>query len=404
MKLDRFLARAPAEQLVQIAAAIELVDGKAPTEFRVWRAGENPTDFGVHVFSASSAKSVMAVYEKRGNTLVVDYDHKSIRSDGPADAGKAAGWFVPEVRDGEMWATRVEWTAAARAGIEAKEWRYFSPTYFTRGGEIVRLVNIALTNNPATHNLEPLAANVLAALGGSNNGDRSMKLSSQDMQLAAALVAAVEEVMGKAESPELKKLAQQVDAALDQMMGAPADKPDGSEPEAAPPGDGAADAAAAKTAAKVALAASKRIVAAAARVTGGKPTDADTIVASLERAFEKAKTDGAVALELASEVKKLRADADARETRDLIAANRKKFTPALEKWALSQSPEQLRTWLAAQPEVSSDDAHREPKKKTDDDVTLTAAELQLCSQMKTDPKEMLAHKRKMLGLAPAEVK
>jgi len=141
----------------------------APTAFRIWKAGDNPTDHGVHKFTARSARTLAAEQAARGNLYSIDVDHLSLTKGDKAavpEARKAVGFHQLEVREGaggpELWATNVEWTDAVRAGLEKKppEWRYFSPAYDVdkRTGEIVSYLNTALTNNPATWNVTALAS------------------------------------------------------------------------------------------------------------------------------------------------------------------------------------------------------------------------------------------------------
>ncbi len=131
-----------------------------PTEFRIFTAGTVETSKGRFTFDAKAAKSVMAAFGDQGNELMVDYDHASLSPMpvDPARAGIAAGWFGLELRDGELWAVNVRWTLPASEALRRKEWRYMSPAFRTEGKRIVSIVNVALTNIPATKRLEPLMA------------------------------------------------------------------------------------------------------------------------------------------------------------------------------------------------------------------------------------------------------
>ncbi len=137
-------------------------DGEgAPTAFRIWAAGKVVTDHGDHLFTQESASKLLADQATRGNRFSIDVDHMSLNDQAPPENHKAVGWFSVEVRDGDLWAVSVEWTKEIAAGLTAKppEWKYFSPAYETKkkSGEIVRLLNLALTNNPATHEVTALA-------------------------------------------------------------------------------------------------------------------------------------------------------------------------------------------------------------------------------------------------------
>lgn len=140
--------------------------GKAPTAFRIWAAGDNPTDKGLHRFTATSADALMGAQRARGNTYSIDVDHLSLSESAPPEARKAVGWMrlatrLDDAGNHELWAVGVEWTAAVKAGLECDppEWRYFSPAYDVdkKTGEINRFLNTALTNNPATWGVTALA-------------------------------------------------------------------------------------------------------------------------------------------------------------------------------------------------------------------------------------------------------
>ena len=137
-----------------------------PAEFRIFRAGTNETTKGVFLFDEESQKSVMAGFARHGADVPIDYEHKMLDWLAPASDMVAAGWFTPEVRNGDLWATNVRWTNKAAAHLREGEWRYMSPAFTTgEDGRILELINVALTNLPATHQLEALvAASARAAL------------------------------------------------------------------------------------------------------------------------------------------------------------------------------------------------------------------------------------------------
>lgn len=148
--------------------SIVLAGDEPPNEFRIFTAGTVETSKGTFTFDEAAASAVMADYAKQGNELMVDYDHASLAgiSLDPAQSGKAAGWFNIELRSGELWATNVRWTQPAADALRRKEWRYMSPAFSTgEGGQILGLLNVALTNIPATRKLEPLMAASVTALG-----------------------------------------------------------------------------------------------------------------------------------------------------------------------------------------------------------------------------------------------
>lgn len=144
---------------IQTALEIPLEGVDPPKEFRLFRSGSNETTKGVFLFDEVSCKSVPEAVADWGNDFAVDYGHAMVDPSplDPAQAGIAAGWFRPALRDGELWATEVRWTKRATAYIAAKEYRYISPFFeVDKEGRVVKFVNVALTNIPATYNLTPL--------------------------------------------------------------------------------------------------------------------------------------------------------------------------------------------------------------------------------------------------------
>lgn len=174
---------------VRTCSAIAVEAGALPSEIRLFRFGPNETHNGTFTFDEGSAKSVLENFARYGlPRLAIDYDHKSVAGEGPADAGKAAGSFIPEVRTDGLWATDIQWTASAREALEAKEWLYFSPTFETESetGRVLSILNFALTNFPATFGLQPLVARhvltTMAATATETDGDTPVK--DEDLKTA----------------------------------------------------------------------------------------------------------------------------------------------------------------------------------------------------------------------------
>lgn len=134
----------------------------APSEFLILRRGENPTRKGILVFDDDAAASVMSEYEKGGVLLPLDFDHAMASEASRVEDRFAAGWFQPEIRNGDLWAV-VEWTERGKAAVESKEWRYTSlfgdiEPLGKGKARLKRLRNVALVNLPATLNTLPLVA------------------------------------------------------------------------------------------------------------------------------------------------------------------------------------------------------------------------------------------------------
>jgi phage I-like protein len=129
-----------------------------PSAFRVFAAGLNRSDKGDFLFDEQAAAAVMEAFRQKAIDISIDYDHQSTAT--PQVSAPAAGWCRLELRAGALWATSVRWTPRAQAALDAGEYRYFSPLFnFDEDtGRITKLINIALTNTPALHELRPLVA------------------------------------------------------------------------------------------------------------------------------------------------------------------------------------------------------------------------------------------------------
>lgn len=152
-------------RLSQRLGSIDAVaDKPLPTEFRIFRAGENPSDRGgkPFVFDASAAASVMAAYNEGGHKLMMDLAHASTDPSAEtlrADATDALCWYDIEVRTGELWAINIEWTPEGERRIRAKLQRYVSPTFTHDDNRCIgELINVALVAMPGFYNATDLAA------------------------------------------------------------------------------------------------------------------------------------------------------------------------------------------------------------------------------------------------------
>lgn len=204
-----------------------------PVAFRIWKAGVNITDHGSTVFSERSAVLLMEQQATRGNRFPIDVDHLSLDKEAPIAARKAVGWFNIEVRDGELWARDVEWTDVVRDGLtkEPPEWRYHSPAYDqdSETGEVIGLVNLAITNLPATHAVTALATRRVCL---HKDSSRMATKKRADGMKWSALKAAIE---GTDEDAKMAAYAALADAFPDEATeGAERDAEGGEEPKKDP--------------------------------------------------------------------------------------------------------------------------------------------------------------------------
>ncbi|MFA7175541.1 MAG: phage protease, partial [Kiritimatiellia bacterium] len=124
---------------VSIAELGPDTDGKLPEWYLIFAAGTCELEGeGQSVVDAIAAAQTLKNLSRRGIDIVVDYEHQSI---GNAKA-PAAGW-VKEWKwvDGQGLLARIDWTDEAAGYLKAKEYRYFSPVFYTKK-EDRRLVGV----------------------------------------------------------------------------------------------------------------------------------------------------------------------------------------------------------------------------------------------------------------------
>lgn len=97
----------------------------APTEFQLlpWGKIEISGDEPVYLYDQEAA-ALIEEFKKRGNDMVIDYEHQTMQD----VQAPAAGWIKRLVWKGTegLWAV-VEWTAKAEEYLKNREYRYFSP-------------------------------------------------------------------------------------------------------------------------------------------------------------------------------------------------------------------------------------------------------------------------------------
>lgn len=140
-----------------IIAAIQAVKD-APEWFLLFKEGWNEIEGeGKFLVDSAAFYEVASYFNKRGNDLVIDYEHATI--DG--EKAPAAGW-ISELRytSGKGIEARVTWIPEAAAHVSKGEYRYFSPVFYVRKSDsrLVAVHSVALTNAPKTNNLTPILA------------------------------------------------------------------------------------------------------------------------------------------------------------------------------------------------------------------------------------------------------
>jgi len=130
---------------------------------------------------ASTAARLVAAGSSTGADFLIDYEHQTLNTQDNGLPAPAAGWFKRlEWREGEgLFMSNIQWTEKARVMIAAREYRHLSPVfhYDANTGDIVDIVSVALTNNPALTGLVDLAA---AKARCSANADGTSGMSARD--------------------------------------------------------------------------------------------------------------------------------------------------------------------------------------------------------------------------------
>lgn len=156
-----------------IAARVspETAGGPAPGRIQLFPAGEFSARDGrpgtlkgvkakAWTLTFENAAAVIARWQQRGTPLVVDYEHQTINAAENGKPAPAAGWIESlEAGPDGLYAT-VKWTDAARAFIQADEYRYISPVFSfdPETGAVLELKSAALTNYPAIDGMDAVTA------------------------------------------------------------------------------------------------------------------------------------------------------------------------------------------------------------------------------------------------------
>jgi phage I-like protein len=147
-----------------LCLALDVPQGEPPTNFQILGAGVTATTKRDVLFDDEARAAVSSAFMSHGmDRLPIDFDHGMLSPLKSADSSAAAGWFVPMVHSasGALMATDVQWTPRAAQMLRDREFRFFSPALRIENstGRVTKLINVALTNLPATKDQMPLVAN-----------------------------------------------------------------------------------------------------------------------------------------------------------------------------------------------------------------------------------------------------
>ena len=188
----------------------------AQGRFRIFAEGKIKTDYGLSLMTPKAGREIIKKFVARGNDMMIDLRHFSISPTATREQSEALGWIrCPnglEYVDGDgLYAVGVQWDPEIKAGLECTppKWKYFSPYYDQdkKTKVITELLNVALTNMPATHGLNRLAAE--------RSGPMDLKMLGA-LMLALSMAAEAGDENAKAYLAQLTAgLGDQAQAALD---------------------------------------------------------------------------------------------------------------------------------------------------------------------------------------------
>lgn len=199
------------------------IERQAPKEFKLWSAGENPTDYGVHIWNERSCQEVMAQYEMRGNLLGLDIEHSG-SGDSPMreDPNRpTAGYCQLEIRNGEPWIV-FDWSTNAVEQIESGQRRYLSPEYCTDPDtkEIIGLERVSLVHEPGTWGIKLLCSKNQKTNNGINNKTRiKTVMDESDLKLIGSALLCLKMAAEKVQDESAKGLMGQAMQALMDGLG-----------------------------------------------------------------------------------------------------------------------------------------------------------------------------------------
>ncbi|PII53749.1 hypothetical protein BMF90_07545 [Serratia sp. OLHL2] len=165
-------------------AALSVVIENAGPRVQLFPAGAframdgRPDDIPHWYIDAALAQVLIDVAAQRNTPYCFDYEHQTLHSKTNGKPNPAAGWFsrLEWVEGKGLFAVDVEWTEAARAMIEAKEYRFISPLFnYDAQGNVKHFINAALTNTPALDDMEALLAAASQQLTGENTVDELLE-------------------------------------------------------------------------------------------------------------------------------------------------------------------------------------------------------------------------------------
>lgn len=215
------------------------IGAEPPKEFRIFSWGLNLTKKGPVYLTKEGAKQIIDTYKKDGHALVFDKDHRMINPNASADDIESQGYFRLDLRDDGIWAVDIEWVPEAAKKISEGKWGFFSPAVWkTRLTNVLtKVLNIALTNLPATQGIKPLllSQDLLSDSEGGMQMDEMLmtkvKPLRQMMGASASLMSACKLAIEGGYDGPMKDLAQKINSMLPDWIEAAAEMMEQLDPE-----------------------------------------------------------------------------------------------------------------------------------------------------------------------------
>ena len=127
--------------------------GSAPEWVHLLNNGRETGRDG-RAFDLVNPDALVSAFLAAAIDLPIDYEHQNDKPEAKLNGPVPAAGWIKELKadDTGLWG-RVEWTDAARALINKREYRYISPSilYHPKSREIVRLKGAGLVHNPNLH-------------------------------------------------------------------------------------------------------------------------------------------------------------------------------------------------------------------------------------------------------------
>lgn len=132
---------------------------KAPKEICLVRFGKNAYTIdgkdGEYECNEEDADNIINNFTKRGKEIVIDREHSTLNDPQNADAN---GWIKVVFKKDDGIYGQADWQPEVAKKIVEKKLRYLSPVIDFNGSRPFELHSVALTNHPATHSPNALAA------------------------------------------------------------------------------------------------------------------------------------------------------------------------------------------------------------------------------------------------------